>query len=62
MTARLAVTVVEAADMMGVGKTTVWKLLAERKLESFMVETNRRIKVSEIERYMDANTIPRKKN
>ena len=54
----LVVSVPDAAILLGVCKNTVWNLIATRELESVMVGQSRKIRVSEIERYLKANTIP----
>jgi excisionase family DNA binding protein len=49
---RLAVTVAEGAQMLGVGRATLYRLVMRGEIESFTVGRARRIAVSALERYM----------
>lgn len=48
---RLAVTVDEAAQMLGVGRATLYKLVMRGEIESFTVGRARRIAISTLEQY-----------
>jgi|GEM_PF-5699972 len=48
---RLAVTVDEAAEMLGVGRATLYKLVMRGEIESFTVGRARRIAISTLEEY-----------
>jgi excisionase family DNA binding protein len=48
---RLAVTVDEAAEMLGVGRATLYKLVMRGEIESFTVGRARRIAISALEQY-----------
>ena len=48
---RLAVTVNEAAEMLGVGRATLYKLVMRGEIESFTVGRARRIAISTLEEY-----------
>jgi excisionase family DNA binding protein len=48
---RLAVTVEEGAQMLGVGRATLYKLVMRGDIESFTVGRARRIAISALERY-----------
>lgn len=48
---RLAVTVDEAAEMLGVGRATLYKIVMRGEIESFTVGRARRIAISALEEY-----------
>lgn len=48
---RLAVTVEEGAQMLGVGRATLYKLVMRGDIESFTVGRARRIAISALEQY-----------
>ena len=48
---RLAVTVNETAEMLGVGRATLYKLVMRGEIESFTVGRARRIAISTLEEY-----------
>jgi excisionase family DNA binding protein len=48
---RLAVTVDEAAEMLGVGRATLYKIVMRGEIESFTVGRARRIAISALEDY-----------
>jgi excisionase family DNA binding protein len=54
----LVVGVPEAAVLLNVSEATVWRLIAGRHIETTMVGQSRKIRVKEIERYLDDNTVP----
>jgi excisionase family DNA binding protein len=49
--ARLAVTVEEAAHMLGVSRATLYKVIMRGEIESFTVGRARRIAISTLEQY-----------
>jgi excisionase family DNA binding protein len=49
---RLAVTVEEAAQLLGVGRATLYRLVMRGEVESFTVGRARRIAIAALERYM----------
>jgi excisionase family DNA binding protein len=49
---RLAVTINEAAEMLGVGRATLYKLVMRGEIESFTVGRARRIAISTLEEYV----------
>jgi excisionase family DNA binding protein len=51
----------EAADTLGICKRTIWRWVHQRKIESVRVGNNIKIRVTEVQRYLDDNTMPRKK-
>jgi excisionase family DNA binding protein len=51
---RLAVTVEEGAQMLGVGRATLYKLVMCGEIASFTVGRARRIAISTLERYAQA--------
>lgn len=48
---RLAVTVNEAAEMLGIGRATLYKLVTRGEIESFTLGWARRIAISTLEEY-----------
>lgn len=54
---RLAVTVAEGAQMLGIGRATLYRLVMRGEIESFTVGRARRIAVSVLERYTRATEI-----
>jgi excisionase family DNA binding protein len=48
----LLVTIEEAATLLGVGRTTVYELLAEAELVSVQIHRCRRIALAELEAYV----------
>lgn len=52
---RLAVTVDEAAEMLGVGRATLYKIVMRGEIESFTVGRARRIAISALEEYAQVN-------
>jgi excisionase family DNA binding protein len=54
----LVVGVPEAAVLLNVSEATVWRLIAGRQIESCMVGQSRKIRMKEIERYLDDNSVP----
>jgi len=57
----LVVSVPEAAVMLGTCAKTIWRMIGRRELASVMVGSSRKIKVKDIERYLDKNTVPEKR-
>lgn len=57
----LVVSVPEAALLLGVSKKTIYRLIGSRDIQSVMVGQSRKIRIKEIERYLEDNTIPMKK-
>lgn len=57
----LLVDVPNTALMMDISEETVWRMLARRELESILVGKSRKIRITEIERYLEENTIPVRK-
>lgn len=53
----LVVSITEAAILMGISKRSVYRLIGLREIESLMVGSLRKIRVKEIERYLDENII-----
>lgn len=53
MTAKLAVGVEEAAEMIGISRSTAWVEIAEGRLRSFKARGRRLVRVSQIEAYLD---------
>jgi excisionase family DNA binding protein len=51
---RLAVTVAEGAQMLGVGRATLYRLVMRGEIESFTVGRARRIAISVLEQYTRA--------
>ena len=54
----LVVNVAEAAEMLAVSQRTMWKWIHQRKIESIVIGVNRKIKIKEIHRFLDDNTVP----
>jgi excisionase family DNA binding protein len=54
----MLVTVPEAAVLLGVSKQTVWTWVYRREIGSVKIGKSRRIRVSEIERFVSASEIP----
>ena len=50
---RLLVTVEQAAEILGVGRTTVYELLADGDIRAVQIRRCRRIAVTELHRYVD---------
>jgi len=48
---RLAVTVDEAAEMLGVGRATLYKIVMRGEIESFTIGRARRIAITALEEY-----------
>lgn len=61
MTEPIVLTIPEAARLLKVSNDTVWRWCYSRKISSLKVGNSRRVKVSELQRFMDENTIPAKK-
>ena len=51
---RLAVTVPEAADMIGISESMLWQLLAAGDLAKAKIGRSTLIRVAELERYLEA--------
>ena len=54
----LLVTVLEAAELMSVGRTTIYQLLEEGHLPSVLIGKSRRIPISAIHQYVEQLTRP----
>lgn len=50
---RLLLTVVEAADLLGVGRTTLYELLARGELQAVRIGRSRRVPRTAIDDYVD---------
>lgn len=49
---RIALSVVEAADAIGIGKTTIYKLFKTKKLRSIKVEGRRLVMLEDLNNYL----------
>jgi excisionase family DNA binding protein len=54
----LVVSVLDAAILLDVSKKTVWRMIAAREIETVTVGATRKIRIAEIERYLDENATP----
>ena len=55
---RLLLTVVEAAAMLGVGRTTAYELIADRKLQVVHIGRSARVPLVAVHRYVDGLVSP----
>jgi excisionase family DNA binding protein len=54
----LVVSIAEAAILLGICERTVWRIIAARDIEVVTVGGSKKIRVKEIDRYLDENAIP----
>jgi excisionase family DNA binding protein len=54
----LVIGIPSAALMLGVGYRTIWRMIANREIEVTMVGGRKKIRVAEIERYLNENATP----
>jgi excisionase family DNA binding protein len=59
MVEKLLVSVPEAAVILGVSDETVWAWIYSKRIESVKIGRLRKIRLSEIERFMKENTVHR---
>ena len=55
---RLALRIPEAAAAIGVGKSTLYALIAEKKLQTALIAGRRVVPVSELERLLRESIVP----
>jgi hypothetical protein len=54
----LVVSIGDAAKMLGVSTKTLWRMIAARQIEVVTIAATKKIRVKEIERYLEVNLIP----